>query len=41
MGGGAVSVRRSRCLLVMEQFWTANYWHWLTDALPKAPTPKP
>ena len=33
-GGGAV--HRSRCLLVIEQFWTANYWHWLTDALPKA-----
>ena len=29
-------MRRSRCLLVIEQFWTANYWHWLTDALPKA-----
>ena len=32
----AGAVRRSRCLLVIEQFWTANYWHWLTDALPKA-----
>ena len=35
-GGGTAPVRRSRCLLVIEQFWTANYWHWLTDALPKA-----
>ena len=37
LAGGAV-VRRSACLLVVEQFWTANYWHWLTDALPKALT---
>jgi len=35
VAGGAV-VRHSACLLVVEQFWTANYWHWLTDALPKA-----
>ena len=25
-----------RCLFVLEQFMTVNYWHWLTDALPKA-----
>ena len=25
-----------QCLFVLEQFWTVNYWHWTTDALPKA-----
>ena len=25
-----------RCLYVLEQFWTVNYWHWASDALPKA-----
>ena len=25
-----------RCLFVLEQFWTVNYWHWTTLALPKA-----
>lgn len=25
-----------RCLFVVDQFWTVNFWHWTTDALPKA-----
>ena len=27
---------RHKCVFVMDQFWTVNYWHWITDALPKA-----
>ena len=30
-----------RCLFVLEQFWTANFWHWTTDALPKVLLYKP
>ena len=35
---GAVhpSVDAHQCLMPIEQFWTANFWHWTTDALPKA-----
>ncbi|KAL1518446.1 hypothetical protein AB1Y20_002738 [Prymnesium parvum] len=30
------AVEAHACLMPIEQFWTANYWHWTVDALPKA-----
>ena len=33
---GGADVALHQCLLPIEQFWTVNYWHWVTDALPKA-----
>lgn len=30
-----LAVEAHSCLMVIEQFWTVNYWHWTTDALPK------
>ena len=38
-GGGMAegfAVDAHACLYPLEQFWTVNYWHWTTDALPKA-----
>ena len=36
VAAGPPAVTRHKCVFVMDQFWTVNYWHWITDALPKA-----
>lgn len=35
-GSSGPGLSAHRCLFVLEQFWTVNYWHWTTLALPKA-----